>query len=66
MKAVANLVCGIADKRLGNIHHSVIIGECLIKFNTGELGIVTNIHTLVAEVSADFIDTLHTADDKTL
>ena len=66
MKTVANLICGIADKRLGNIHHTVIIGKCLIKLNTGELRIMTNVHTLVTEVSAYFIHSFHTAYNKTL
>lgn len=64
MQAVANLACGIADKRLGNIHHAVIIRERLIKLYAGEFGIVANIHTLVSEVSADFIHSFHAAHDK--
>ena len=38
----------------------------MIEFNGGELGIVLGVHTLVAELSADFIHLVKTANDATL
>ena len=64
MQRAARLPGGVSDKFLGNIHHSVIIGVCLIQLNTCEFGIVPYVHTLVSEVSADLVNAFHTAHDK--
>ena len=47
-----NRLCGVADKTLNKIHHSVIIGVCLIKLHKSKLGVVTSVKSLVSEYSA--------------
>ena len=64
--AADNLLCQIAEHTLGQLHHTLIIGICLIKLHQRELRIVTGIHTLVTEYTADLVYTLHTADDQSL
>ncbi len=51
---------------LGNVHHALIIGVCLIQLDGGELRVMTGVHALVAEDTADLVDVLETADDQTL
>ena len=55
-----------AVHRLGQIHHAVIVGICLIQLHERELGIMAGIETLVAEYASDLIHSLKTADDQTL
>ena len=54
------------DHVLGQIHHAVIVGICLINLNGGELRIVSGVHAFVAEDTTDLIDTLHAADNQSL
>ena len=49
---------------LKQIHHIIEVCIGLIKLYRGKLRIVTGIHTLIAENTADFIHTLHTANNK--
>ena len=55
----------MADKALNKIHHSVIIGVCLIELHKSKLGVVTSVKSLVSEYSAYLINTFHAAYDKT-
>ena len=54
------------DELLGELHHPVIVFVGHIDFHAGKLGVVGAIHAFVAEVFADFIDTLETAHDESL
>ncbi|CDA88646.1 putative uncharacterized protein [Ruminococcus sp. CAG:563] len=65
-RRTANLGCKVSEHALGEIHHSVIIGICLIKLHESELGVMSCVHTLVTENTADLINSLHAADDKAL
>ena len=49
----------------GEIHHPVVVLILHIAFHTGKLGIVRAVHTLVAEVLTDFIDSFKTTHDET-
>ena len=51
---------------LGNIHHAVVIGVCLIQLDGGELRVMTGVHALVAENTADLVYALQTAYDQAL
>ena len=53
-------------KLFNEIHHALVIGECLIKLDGGEFGVVLGIHTLVTEDSAYLVNAVHTADDESL
>ena len=62
----ADLLCEHLVKLLYKVHHSVIIGECLIELYGGEFGVMLGIHSLVSEYSSYLVDLVHTADDKAL
>ncbi len=64
MQCAAGVLRRLADQRLRDIHHTVVIRIRLIEFYTGKFGIVANIHTLVSEVSADLIHSFHAAHDQ--
>ena len=61
-----DFLCYISVEVLGEVHHSVVVGVSLIKLHESELGVVACVKTLVAEYSADFINSLKTAYDETL
>ena len=48
----------------GKLHHPVVILVLHIQFHAGKFRVVAAVHTLVAEVLADFVDTLETAHDE--
>ena len=54
----------MAVKIFGQIHHSVIIRERLIKFHQRKFGIVTGVYALISENTSYFVNTFKTADDK--
>ena len=54
------------DHILGDVHHALIVGVCLIQLDGGELRVVAGVHALVAEDTADLVDLLEAADDQTL
>ena len=51
---------------LGEVHHPVIVLVGYIDLHAGELGIVSAVHTLVAEILGELIYPFETAHDKTL
>ena len=51
---------------LNKIHHTNEIGISLIKLDAGKLGVVLGVHTLVTEDTADLVDLLKAAYDKSL
>ena len=54
------------EQLLCKCHHPVVVLVLNIKLHTGELWVVVAVHTLVAEVLADFINTLETTYDEAL
>ena len=54
------------DHILGNVHHAVVIGVCLVQLDGGELRVVLGVHALVAENTADLIYLLKAAHDQAL
>ena len=54
------------EQLLCESHHPVVVLVLNIKLHTGELRVVVTVHTLVAEVLADFINTLETTYDEAL
>ena len=62
----AYFLCHIAEHVLGQIHHSVVVGVCLVQLHQSELRIVSGVQTFVTEYTADLEDTLHAADDQSL
>ena len=61
--AVVDSLTNGFKKLLGETHHPVIILVLHVEFHAGKLWIVELVHTFVAEVLADFIDTFKAADD---
>ena len=54
------------EQLFGERHHPVIVLVLHVQLHAGELGIVVAVHALVAEILADFIHTLKTADNQSL
>ena len=54
------------EQLLCESHHPVVVLVLNIKLHTGKLRVVVAVHTLVAEVLADFINTLETTYDEAL
>ena len=59
-----DFLAGRGDQVFGHIHHAVIIRIGLIELDHRELWIVTNVNALVAEIAADFVHALQTADNQ--
>ena len=55
----------MAVQVLCQIHHTIIIGICLIELHQSELRIVAGIQTLVPEYSSDLINTFHSTNNQT-
>lgn len=51
---------------LCELHHALKIGEGLIGFHRGELGVVIRVHAFVAELAADLEDLLEAAYEQAL
>ena len=60
-----SLVSGLNDT-LGERLHALEIGEGAVSLHRGELGVVGEVHTLVAEDAADLENALKAADDAAL
>ena len=56
----------LLQQLLGERHHPVVVLVLHIKFHAGELRVVEAVHTLVAEVLSDFIDTFKSSDNQPL
>jgi hypothetical protein len=56
----------VADHRLDQVHHVVVVGERLVELEHRELRVVRPVDALVAEVLADLVDALEPADDQPL
>ena len=61
-----NSLCNMTVKIFCKVHHTVVISVCLIEFHKCELGIVSCVKTFVTEYTTDFVNSFHTADDKSL
>ena len=59
-----NFLRHMAVQAFGQIHHSIVVGICLIELHQCELRIVPGVQPFVAEYAPDFIDTLQTADNQ--
>ena len=51
---------------LGQVHHTVIIGICLVQLHQGEFRVMASIYTFVTEHTPDFIHTLQAAYNQPL
>ena len=65
-EAAANGLCQCPVHIFDQIHHTLIIGICLIHFNGCKFRIVRWIHALIPEDSADFINPFKSADNQLL
>ena len=63
IKTSAYLLGSGGEKLLGDIHHIVIVGISLIKFYRRKLRVMTGVHSLVAELSAYFVNLFKAADN---
>lgn len=61
-----NLLGKIMEQIFRQLHHGIQVSVCLVGFHGREFRIVGSIDSFVAEDTADFIDSLHSADKKTL
>ena len=57
-----DLTRNMAVEIFGKIHHTMIIGICLIKLHEREFRVMAGIDTFVAEHSADLVDLFKPAD----
>lgn len=64
--ATGQVLDEVGHKVLGGVHQVVDIGKSLVELASGELGVVGKIDTLVAELTANLVDTLETTDDQLL
>ena len=55
-----------AEQVFKQVHHVVEVGVGLVQLDGGELGVVTGVHSLVAEDAAELVNALDAADDKAL
>ena len=46
---------------LGKLHHSVVVGICLIEFHKRKFGVMSCVNAFVTENSADFVNSFKTA-----
>ena len=53
-----------AEHGLGQLHHSVVIGVCLVQLHERKLGIVAGVDTLVAEHAANQVRRRSVSSDK--
>ena len=56
----------IAEHVLGQVHHAVVVGVCLVQLHERELGVMAGVKPLVAKYPANLVDLLKPADDKAL
>ena len=54
----------MAIEVFSKIHHTVVVGICLIKLHKSKLRVMTGVNTLVTEYSADFVNLFKSAYDK--
>ena len=54
----------LLEHLLGETHHPVVILVLNVKFHAGEFGVVVAVHTLVAEVLANLVNTFKTAHNQ--
>ena len=62
IQTTAYTLCRRGVEFLGDAHHLVVVHVRLIQFDRGELGIVLGVHTLVAELTTDFVNFFKSAD----
>ncbi|KAH3686882.1 hypothetical protein WICPIJ_002147 [Wickerhamomyces pijperi] len=61
-----DLLDHLGEQQLGHVHQVVDIGVSLVELTGGELWVVGHIDTFVSELTADFVDTVHTTDNQLL
>ena len=64
--AAADLARDGLEQALGEALHALEVGVGAVGLHRGELGVVREVHALVAELAADLKDALHAANDETL
>ena len=57
-RASADFLSQVAEHTLGQFHHALIVGVCLIQLHQGKFRVVTGINTLVTEYTANLVNTL--------
>ena len=61
-----DLLSHMPEHLLGQVHHAVVIGICLIQLHHGKLRIVACVDTFIAEYASDLIDFIEPAYDQPL
>ena len=61
-----NFLDHVGDHLLGHVHEILIIGIGLIELTRGELRVVGEVNALIAELTANLIDTVETTNDQHL
>ena len=64
--SAAHLLGHMAEHILCQVHHAMVVGIGLIQLHEGKFGVVTGVHSFVAEYPTDLIHPLQAADDQTL
>ena len=66
VKSSADLFRKVTEHGLGKLHHTVIVGICLIELHQSEFRVMTGVDSLITEHSSNLINSFHTADNQTL
>ena len=66
VKSSTYLFRKVTEHGLGKLHHTVIVGICLIELHQSEFRVMTGVDSLITEHSSNLINTLHTANNQTL
>ena len=62
----SDLLDHVGDHLLGHVHEVLIVGVSLVELTGGELRVVGEINALIAELTANLIHTVQTANDQHL
>lgn len=61
-----DLLDHLGEEQLGGLHEIVDVGVGLVELTGGELGVMGLVNTLVSELSANLVDSLHSSNNKLL
>ena len=57
-RGTADGLCQMLKHALGEFHHPLVIGVCLVQLHQGKLRIMSGIYALITEYTADFVYSL--------
>ena len=64
--STAYFLSQILEHALCELHHALVVGVCLVQLHQRKLRVMSGVNTLIAEYSADLVDSLQAAYDQSL